>query len=116
MKDKLCNPCLDYFTPKRKDQRFCSDKCRISASNSKYRKQMEPYRNILEKARITENNVEKAFIKGDIFYSADELFELKIDLRNALKLYFDSNGYIYFAIFGRYTITRDENGYRIYKN
>jgi hypothetical protein len=116
MKLIRCKTCNSLYRQKRKDQKYCTLRCRNSFNNSNYREQLLPYRAILEKARLTENIIEKLFLSGVSFLKVEELYKFNIELNNGLKIYVDSKNHIKHAIFGRYFINAEENLYRISKS
>ena len=115
MKLTRCKTCNSLYRQKRIDQKYCTLRCRNSFNNSNYREQLLPYRAILEKARLTENIIEKLFLSGVSFLKVEELYKFNIELNNGLKIYVDSKNYIKNASFGRYSVNLEEKGFRIFK-
>jgi hypothetical protein len=115
MKLIRCQNCNSLYRQKRKDQKFCTTQCRNALNNGNYKEQVLPYRAILEKSRKTENIIEKLFLSGVTSLKPEDLYKFNIELNNALKIYVDAKNHIKHAIFGRYTLNLEENGFRIFK-
>jgi hypothetical protein len=114
MRKIRCTSCTDFFTPNRKDQKFCSKRCRNSYYNSTYQNELLPYKNLIEKSRLADAKLKILSLKEDRYYNNNELIQLNIDLNNALKIYINCNNEISRAYFGKYAIIYEEKGYKIY--
>ena len=111
---KTCKQCKTMFTPKRKDQIYCSSTCRVDANNelikSRYKqvkeqaaeqkkmiKTIEQYLRTVNTLRLITSEVnvkndtitylDAAYVKNGITQDYDELNELKIMLRDGAVAY-----------------------------